>query len=403
MKRSCFWWLLSALIVVLAAPPEAWSQRINRASNIGSLTRRPSERAPSAQIGGANTRGRSGGSIAGQPTSLLGRRDFDFQLGTVSPYVQALTRQQLGLRGGMRGPAGALSVAGRRNRGYSMVAGLTAAPSLSQPLPGVSRTGYVPPLESSLYTPRPETTRFQDLLGVQPELPESTYEEGEGPSMPQRLLEIVDERTHANLEEGLRLFKAATRTPRRVDPQTGMKSYPDCPDCPDLLRTATYQLARVRDLQVDPFEDGVYPEGAHIAPLLLAHAMLEREEPTRAMMNILAAFRRNPAYFDAAPEPLSPYFGDADGEGSESRYMQSQLRRYLGIGAGGAGIGKLNPRSPEALALEAYCAWRLGDLARARETAARASALVREAEQESEGKWIHPSLAEFVRHIESLQ
>jgi hypothetical protein len=67
----------------------------------------------------------------------------------------------------------------------------------------------------------------------------------------------------------------------------------------------------------------------------------------------------------ADAEPIDAYFGDVDRESEQSIYLAKQMRRY-------SRIGDLNSGAASAQLLSAYCYWRLGDMTRAREYAARA-------------------------------
>lgn len=84
----------------------------------------------------------------------------------------------------------------------------------------------------------------------------------------------------------------------------------------------------------------------------------------QAAGQLLRAWERKPDLL-ADPRDIDPYFGDSDEQRTRSQFLETQMRRYVRI-------GELNPGSPVAHLLEAYCAWRLGDEPRARAAAKRA-------------------------------
>jgi Tfp pilus assembly protein PilF len=108
---------------------------------------------------------------------------------------------------------------------------------------------------------------------------------------------------------------------------------------------------------------------AFLPSLLLAHAALEQERPMTAVAHLTKAFERDPSFIEKRL-PIASYFGDVDERG-RSDYLESQMLRFMQI-------AELNPESPTAQVLSAYCAWRLGDNVRAREAAQRAQELARQ-------------------------
>jgi hypothetical protein len=235
------------------------------------------------------------------------------------------------------------------------LSGLTGAMSLGRALPG-RRWGAMPSISAHLYTPSADPTRFEMLMGLQPR--------PEPPAPSERTIRsIADELVTQTLdvvkqarENGIALFKQATV--ERRDPRTGR--YPNCRACGDLLFQAVGELKMVRDLD----------EASHEPLLLLTHLCLEQERPMLASVYLLEAYERHPDLFSGDPAAMHAYFGDLDEDDGTSAVLEAQLRRYVQIGS-------LNQNSPNARLLEAYCAWRLGDRARAVDAARAAIEILR--------------------------
>ncbi|HQL54925.1 MAG TPA: hypothetical protein PLQ87_09475, partial [Phycisphaerae bacterium] len=216
------------------------------------------------------------------------------------------------------------------------ISGLNAARSLQLPLPGVP-IGYVPALSASRYTPRAPATRFENLLGLtpvptEPAVPLTT-------TVAERLEQRTAERAAQAEREGIALFKQATVDMRH--PET--LRFERCTDCNENLVRAMQRLRMASELD----------RQTAVPLLLMAHLALEQERPLQAVDDLLAALRRAQSVFTGAPGEFDAYFGDASATG-RSAFLEMQMRRY-------ARIAELNPGSPSAQALQAYCAWRLGD------------------------------------------
>lgn len=257
-----------------------------------------------------------------------------------------------------------LSWAGNRTGDVALISGLSGTYSLDMAVPYY--IGGLPAINAHLYTPKPEgMTPFAEEFGLTPVVPAaaggtaSAGLPGAAPvswTVAERLASQLDARVQQAEAEGLALFRAATI--ERRDPRTG--GYRNCPDCARQLQWAVQRLTLVRDLN----------EHSHVASVLLAHASLEREQPTLATLYLLDAYERDPAAFTADPGALNQYFGDTEDGNGESPTLRAQLDRYLRIAS-------LNAASAEACLLSAYCAWRLGDAERMRESAAAAAELAR--------------------------
>jgi hypothetical protein len=224
-----------------------------------------------------------------------------------------------------------------------MISGLDAAENHAIPLPEVTE-GYVPRLDAVTMTRPVGLTRFHELYGLVPSPPE------EGPaasSMAEQLEARCTQRVEHARRMGQAYFKQATIEQR--DARTGR--FVTCEDCSDKLARATQELRVVRDL--DPHD--------YLATLMMVHLLLEQDKPTAATSMLMLAFNRQPDLLARdAGAGFDDFFGDVREPGGHSALLTSQMRRYRRIGA-------LNQAKPEAKALEAYCAWRLGELAEARQ------------------------------------
>jgi hypothetical protein len=323
------------------------------ARKLEGLLDRPSTLSPSQTIGGTYTYGtvRPLASTRGNNVALFSQRGLpqrrDLRDGH---FTAALSYSQLGIQddaGALgRGSFFDLMRAATRDRSgdISVISGLNGAMNLNIPLPN-SSIGQVPSLSACAYTPRAVTTRFDDLLGLRPAEPATAAVEL--PSLAERLDARTGDVASWAEREGLALFKEGTQEVR--DSQTGLLE--KCPDCPDKLARAVQRLRMASDLN----------RASALPPLLMAHAALEQERPLMASNELLRALRRDPQAFATARENFDRYFGDVEGEGGRSMFLAAQMRRYVRMGD-----YKENENSPFAFALEAYCAWRLGEVGVAR-------------------------------------
>lgn len=360
------WLRAGAGLCVLACLPVAGAQY---ARTLEALTRRPSEAGPSQSVGGVST-GASASpltSTRGENVSLLNQRPLPFRGQSRRVHSRVMSaaqggsmpgRNRRGRGGGLAGFAG--GTFRDRTGEIGMITGLTASKNLALPRPGVP-VGYVPGLSASEYTPRRETTRFHDVLGLLPSAP-APLETPLG-SAAERLDGYTDELVAHSELTALALFKQATIEMR--DARTGR--FENCTDCGDKLAHAVQRLKMVRDLTPD----------LGLPLLLMAHAALEQDRPMQALSQLLEAQEREKGVFSAAAEPFARYFGDADAEGRKSDYLEAQMRRYVRI-------AEYNPQSTTAQALQAYCAWRLGESDVARAALSQLEILVRSSPGENE-------------------
>ncbi len=212
--------------------------------------------------------------------------------------------------------------------------------------------GRLPALDGHLYVAHAPTTPFQEYFGL---LPSREPVQGEPVPLPaERIESRLQRRLNVVTAEAFEFFHQATVEARDVDARTGVGNYPNCADCVQNLSHASRRLIMLRDLD----------DQNHLPPLLLTHVFLEQDRPLAASGFLIDAFKRNPDLLDDA-RAIRKYFGDADEHAETSLYLSEQMRRFVRI-------GELNPKSPPAQLLEAYCAFQLGDTARARRAAERA-------------------------------
>ena len=339
-----------AVFCIASVVPRATAQ--SYASDRGGRISRA--QSPSATLGGRFT-SRSAiepMSVATSASvSLLGQQDLSFRRSSSrTQFGAAIPLTGTGLRGSFGGLQ-ALPPIGSRLQAQTL-SGMAAATRLELLIPGVPSRSYLPTLDAYKYTPRQPTTRFNDVFGLAPSRDVGVATDLR--TMPERLEAQTQRRVLRALFDGVELFRAATSV--APDPRTGRQT--DCPECRDKLARAIQRLTIAEELD----------DESDIPLLLIAHARMGQERPMAAFDSLLRAFGRNPELFSSDQASLIEYFGDVDGDDARSAYLESQMRRYLGIGFGrSAGIGAMNASSPEAWALEAYCAWRFGDSARARQ------------------------------------
>ncbi len=324
----------------LALGLAAQGQVVGRQASIDDLISRPGSSSPSLNLGGRYT------PYDLQP--LQSTRSPVSMFANTSPSIRQSTRVGSGNSRLANIPrTGLLSEIG--NLPWSPIAqiepvaeeisGLRVAGQLALPIV-TAGYGYMPGPDGFLYTPRQETTRAQQLLGVTPVRGPLQS----GPmfrTLGDGLRQQTEVQTNLELVKGLELFRAATVEPRRYNEVSGRNEYPTCKDCTERLYRAIDVLNLVREVDRD----------AALPLVLVAHGRLELEQPTAALMCLMKAYQRDPRVF-LERRPIDEFFGDA--KNGKSVYLDQQMRRYLEMGA-------VNPGSTEARVIEAYCAWRLGE------------------------------------------
>lgn len=362
-------YLIAAGLGLSLVIPTAFAQTYAR--TLDYLIERPAERGPSANIGGFYTAAFRPLTMTRADVSTLGQEQYQFRGRQRPPHLGARWAQRiqpekiqignqlvtqrtpqfgrglapgdLGLSSALAAPGPLSFYGGTENYGRSL-AGVTTPMSLFLPSPSIP-IGFVPSVTAQEYTPRPETTPFQQAFGL---LPEPSEPKGQPVKLlADRLNDRTDQLAQTAERDGLALFKKGTVEAR--DSRTGR--HPNCADCAEKLAAAIQRLKMARILN----------RQAALPVLLVAHALLEQEQATAAVYYLTDAFQRDPAIFEAAPRELDRYFGDVADDGATSGVLEAQLRRYRRV-------AELNPEAPDALVLQAYCAWRLGEVERAHQT-----------------------------------
>jgi len=353
--RQPGWCLIATFLVWFACVPWAAAQGVRAANEL--ISRRTVRSSQSVVGGRTIAAGRIRSLRATQTDNYIAARQTYEYLRSRRTGMDArvLGVSQLGLFRNLAGPSGEpFSSFKDRTGEVASLSGLSQAMSLRVPVPYIG-AGGLPTLNAFQYTPRPATTSFEDFFGLSPApTPQPPDWKPAIPSVAAELDRRTVDRGKRAEQEGVVLFKAGTVETR--DARTGR--FLTCRDCEESLFQAKQKLLFARDII-----------GTSYWPcVLLAHIALEEERPTLALAYLIEALERNPQLFIEDPAQLHQYFGDAQG-GGRSAVLEAQLRRYVRI-------GELNPRSPHAYALGAYCAWRLGDATRLREMLRGASEAV---------------------------
>lgn len=348
-----------AVVAVLAAAPAAIAQTYARYGD--SLYDRPATRAASTTLGGRFTFAPARALAAAQrDVSLLGQDPFQF-----APQVSARSRDRrralpvvnFGLNSPLSAPSGfPLSAQFAYTGEIAVLSGVSAEFDIMRPLP--SATGYLPSASGYLYTPRDEQSLHAQYFGHKEPVDRETVRRPTPREQAQMAAEAVSysqavevrtqRRVAVALRDALNDFRSGTVEMR--DPGTG--AYPSCTDCDLRMFKALQGLELVQDLDA---KNG-------LAPLLLAHIALERQRPLYATHLFVRAYERDPAVF-GPDHSLHSYYGDVSADGISPR-LDSQMRLYA------RATEELRSSGAVAL-LEAYCAFRLGDSARARDAVLR--------------------------------
>lgn len=347
---------LAVWLIIAALPVSATAQVSGRAA--GARIQRPTAEAASQRIGGTNTMGGVNSLEAPRrDVALLGESQFEFtrtarnRRGNTRNAV--LPVGYMGLNSVLAPPGGSpLSAQLDRTGDVLNLSGLRLVQSLELPLPGYA-TGGLPAANAYLFTPRSTQTDHEAFFGLQPVRDPAPPDSEPGDSYAAALEAKTRWRVAVAERDGLAAFKAGTKEGR--DLSTGR--HLNCPNCEAELVRANQKLQIVRSLDKDN----------SLVLLLLAHIAMDRDRPTLAAVYTTEAFDRNPGLFAESPDSLDQYFGDVGPDG-RSPLLRAQVRRYVRI-------GELNPENVEALIVEMYCAWRMGDAPRIRDAYQRFSSL----------------------------
>lgn len=303
-----------------------------------SFVSRPSEQGPSSRIGRVGGRAtqlsvmeigaRAPGGGAARP--IIGT----FGLGS-DPEPFDLPRAVLPSRVGRSFPwnrrAPLVGFGGRYSEvDMRMVSGLDTALSLSLPLLGVE-SPRVRPAPMNYVPPPAAPSPFHEFFQLRP-APEAQEPAGQlepSKTLAERLADWNERTVDLTMARALRAFKTAT-SPGAVAPREEMAR-------------AVSMLEGLRAVRRDDY----------VPDLLLLHAALARSQIATAGRHLLELVLRRPAFFQERPDVAS-YFGDP-------KLLEEQMNAYVRV-------GDENPHAPEAQALQAYCAFILGDTSRVRLT-----------------------------------
>jgi len=237
----------------------------------------------------------------------------------------------------------------------STISGLSSAISYGTPLTR-AQWNYLPAPTTPLYVAKPQPSVFHEFFGLRPSEPPET----ELDATPiESLAAIMEEDTQQRVREvesrAQEYFRQATRA--------------EVENRQEKLARAIYLFQSVYDLDKE----------AYLPSLLTIHAAIERDQLMLASRALFTTVRRRPEVFGEQPD-IREYFGDP------SR-LETQARKYLRIGDD-------NPEIPQAYALQAYCAWVLGDRARATQA-------LRLADENSRGEPEHGRIRAFKAALET--
>ncbi len=325
-------WSAVFLSLVIAWP--AAGQYTNRSYN------NPGLHTPSARVGrvgGVATRS----SVSGLPrssrvaTNARTRGFAGFGGGRVAA-AQALTPSYVGLIGGGAPGTGSNPYAARQ------VSGLGSLLSLTAPWNG-GRIRMMRMSDEPYFVPEQARSSFEDYFELTPP-PSARPELAPGQQFAPPAEVMQNDRARELEERRQVVIKAFRETMVRR---------------PDGATTEVLALAESLDIQL-----ALIPDWS-LGTLLRLHVALELDQQIVATHCLKSAVSHDGSVFAKIPS-VDQYFGDRT-------VMQDQLRRNLRVGED-AGV------SAEAYALQAYCAWQLGELGRARAALQKFRSLASDAE-----------------------
>lgn len=211
-----------------------------------------------------------------------------------------------------------------------IISGLDLAQSLSMPLMGVDSPRIIPPRYAEPPQPAADSP-FHAMFGLQASAaaPPADEAAASGKTLTEHLEDANDRATALLLARAKHAFKTATLS--------------ESPARAEEMSRAISALEAVREVRPAEYE----PE------LLLVHAELFRGRIWSATMYLQKLVAKNPGFFTQHKD-VREYFGDV-------KVLEDQARKFIRV-------GDENPDLVEAQALQAYCAWVLGDLPRVRLT-----------------------------------
>ncbi|HUU97615.1 MAG TPA: hypothetical protein VM487_17910 [Phycisphaerae bacterium] len=215
---------------------------------------------------------------------------------------------------------------------------------------------YLPEPTTPLYAAKPQPSVFHEFFGLRPSEPSPTeLDAAPIESLAALMQEDTQQRVREMESRAQEFFKQATRA--------------EVEDRQEKLARAIDLFQAVNQLDKE----------AYLPSLLTIHAAIERDQLLLASRALFTTVRRRPEVFGEEPD-IREYFGDP------SR-LETQARKYLRVGDD-------NPEIPQAYALQAYCAWVLGDRARATQA-------LRLADENSRGEREHGRIRTFKAALEA--
>jgi hypothetical protein len=185
----------------------------------------------------------------------------------------------------------------------------------------------MPELRSPLYAREQQASVFHEFFDLQPsQTPEAELDATPIESLAAIMEQDAQQRVREMESRAQEYFREATQAE---------------------VEDRQEKLARAINLFQSVYE---LDQEAYLPSLLMIHAAIERDQLLLASRALFITVRRHPGVFGERPD-ISAYFGDP------SRLV-TQARKYVRVGDD-------NPQLPQAHALQAYCAWILGDRARA--------------------------------------
>lgn len=341
-------------LIALIVPAVPASAQVNRAS-LSRPSSGPSTRV--GQIGGVLTRARA---TEGAYTDVRNRRYSDPGSG-----IAGAATFGLGFRGVRRAevPA-AFDIAdlgygrfypgqsiyvniGRSSPGDSLlVSRYGASMSMTVPLGGIGKTS-IPIPSTPFFAPPEPRSAFHDFYGLTPS-PKAEADPTESAAastavydpaalFEKKNAEIIDLRMR-NARQALHEVLVNTKA---IDEEVARQ---------ERMSRLIGTLSGVRALEKQDY----------LPCLMLLHLTLEKNQPIRSLQYLFDVVERNPNFF-AEPPDLAEIFGSRE-------FLEEQARRFIRI-------GDTTPGEPAGYALQAYCAWVLGDLVRVRESLQRVEEL----------------------------